>query len=110
VARPHYHAGTVHRRQIPYWQERGWSRDGDNFTGSYQTPYGGFRGYVQQRAGQSFEFYIFAPPGELRLHSHWSCFQGRGQDWYQVHMSRRPADMSSGIMTIERLITEAIEN
>jgi hypothetical protein len=31
---------------------------------------------------------------------------GRG---YLVHMGRQPGDLSSGIMTIERLITEAYE-
>ena len=50
------------------------------------------------------------PSNEIRRHSHWVCFQHRGNDWYVVHMAKRmPKDVSSGIMTIERLITEAYE-
>ena len=32
-----------------------------------------------------------------------------GEGWYLVHMGQRPRDISSGILTIERLITEAYE-
>jgi hypothetical protein len=49
------------------------------------------------------------PSDEIRRHSHWVCFQHRGNDWYVVHMARMPKDVSSGILTIERLITEAYE-
>jgi len=31
----------------------------------------------------------------------------RGDGWYLVHMGRQPKDLSSGIITIERLISEA---
>ena len=46
---------------------------------------------------------------EIRSHSHWTCFQHRGNDWYLVHMAKQPQDVSSGILTIERLITESYE-
>ena len=35
--------------------------------------------------------------------------QHRGNDWYLVHMGSQPKDVSSGIITIERLISEAYE-
>ena len=38
----------VERRQIPYWQERGWTRQGNQYAGSYQTPYGAFQGWIEQ--------------------------------------------------------------
>jgi hypothetical protein len=47
---------------------------------------------------------------ELQRSSHWSCFTPRGRNAYQVHMSTRPKDVSSGILTIERLITEAFQS
>ena len=28
---------SVQRRQIPYWEERGWTRKGNTYTGNYQT-------------------------------------------------------------------------
>lgn len=100
-------AEAVERRQIPYWQEKGWVRNGQEYSGAYQTPYGAFSGWIEHRGGNNINFFIYAPPDELRSSGHWACFQDRGQGWYLVHMGRRPADISSGILTIERLITEA---
>jgi hypothetical protein len=99
----------VQRQQIPYWQESGWTRRGNQYRGAYQTPYGAFRGTIQDRGAGKFEFFMYDPPAALRSHSHWSCFQDQGSGWYAVHMGRRPADVSSGIMTIERLVIEALE-
>ena len=98
---------VVQRRQIPYWQEKGWIRTGTEYNGAYQTPYGAFTGWIEHRNGNNFNFFIYDPPDAIRNHSHWACFQERGQGWFLVHMRRRPADISSGILTIERLITEA---
>ncbi len=99
----------VQRRQIPYWQERGWIRDNNVYTGNYQTPYGAFVGHIEQERSGHISFYLYGPSPEIRGHSHWTCFQHRGNDWYLVHMAREPHDVSSGIMTIERLIREAYE-
>jgi hypothetical protein len=109
VVRGHGPTENVQRRQIPYWQERGWKRDGRVYSGSYQTPYGAFQGWIEQSLSGHIDFYLCAPSDEIRRHSHWSCFQPRNDDWYAVHMGRQPKDVSSGIITIERLITEAYE-
>jgi len=98
---------TVRRRQIPYWQERGWTRTGNRYTGSYQTPYGAFQGWIEQERSGHINFFLLNPSREVRECSHWTCFQHRGNDWYLIHMAREPRDVSSGIMTIERLLTEA---
>jgi hypothetical protein len=100
---------VVQRQQIPYWQERGWTRNGRIYTGSYQTPHGAFCGHIEQIGTASFEFFLYQPSAEIRRHSHWVCFQDRKNDWYLVHMGREPKDVSSGILTIERLITESYE-
>ena len=100
---------VVQRRQIPYWQERGWSRDNNVYTGNYQTPYGAFVGQIEQERSGHISFYLYGPSPEIQRHSHWTCFQHRGNDWYSVHMAREPRDVGSGIMTIERLIREAYE-
>ena len=109
VVRGRGNAEVVERRQIPYWQERGWKRQGNEYTGVYQTPYGAFSGWIEHRGGNNINLFIYGPPDALRSSGHWACFQDRGQGWYLVHMSRRPADLSSGILTIERLITEAFQ-
>ena len=99
----------VQRRQIPYWQERGWTRKGNTYTGSYQTAYGAFWGQIEEHRGGQIDFQLYQPSIEIQRHSHWTCFQHQGCDWYTVHMAKRPKDVSSGILTIERLITEAYE-
>lgn len=109
-ARGHAPSLRIHRQQNPYWQTQGWSFDGQSYSGAYQTPYGAFTGYVVQRSRNEYDFYIFQPPEALRRHSHWSCFQQRDNGWYSVHMSRRPVDASSGIMSIERLLIDALED
>jgi hypothetical protein len=100
----------VRRRELPYWQERGWRRAADTYTGAYQTPYGSFLGSIEDRGFNHLRFYITDPPPELKRSSHWACFQPRGRKGYLVHMARRPRDVSSGIMTIERLITDAFQS
>ncbi len=101
---------AVERRQIPYWQERRWRRNGNVYEGSYQTPYAAFQGWIEQEQSGHINFYLYNPSQQIRGHSHWTCFQHRGNDWYLIHMARQPKDVGSGILTIERLITEAYEN
>lgn len=110
MVRGHGPAIPVERRQIAYWQEHGWKRQGNTYTGSYQTRHGSFWGQITEHQGGHIDFFLYRPPEEIRHHSHWSCFQDRGNGWYAVHMGRQPKDISSGILTIERLITEAFQS
>ena len=102
----------VRRREIPLWQERGWIQNGTTYTGNYQTQYGVFQGRIEAREGwfsSRFRFYIDNPPQQVFRSAHKLCFQPVGNGRFQVHMSTMPKDASSGILTIERLLTEAIE-
>jgi len=110
AVRPHVSVGFVTRRVIPYWQELGWVRQGNQYAGNYQTRFGTFSGLVEDRGWGDLRFYIFDPPTAVRHSSHWQCFQPRREKGYHVHMGVRPADVSSGIMVVERLITQAFEN
>ena len=107
--RPQTSVEHIRRREEPYWQERGWMRQGNTYSGTYQTPYGSFLGLVEDRGWGDLRFYLEEPPRALRDSSHWACFQPRGAKGYHVHMARRPADVSSGILAIERLIAESYE-
>ncbi len=109
VVRPRSAAVNVQRRQISYAEERGWIRNGNSYTGAYRTRHGSFFGQIDQHSSNDFEFFLYQPSTEIRNCDHWACFQDRGSGWYLVHMAQRPRDMSSGILTIERLITEAYE-
>lgn len=102
-------ATVVQRRSVPYWQERNWTHQGHNYTGSYRTRYGSFYGQITEHRGGHIDFWLYMPSDEIRRTSHWACFQHRGNDWYVIHMARMPQDVSSGIIAIERLITEAYE-
>lgn len=107
--RPRYSAGIVQRREIPYWQERKWRRSGNTYSGTYQTRYGSFLGLIEDRGSGDLRFYLSDPPDHVRRSSHWACFQPRREKGFQVHMSTRPNDVSSGILTIERLVADAFE-
>jgi hypothetical protein len=109
VERGHAPSIAVRRREIPYWRERGWTCDGNDYTGSYQTPYAAFQGWIEETWFGNINFFLYNPSAQIRRHSHWICFAPRGSDWYLVHMARQPKDVSSGIITIERLITEAYQ-
>jgi len=100
----------VRRQEIPYWRERGWIQQGNIYHGTYQTNQGSFRGTIEDRGWSDLRFYIFDPPDAVRHSPHWACFAPRGEKGYQVHMGTRPADASSGILTIERLLTESFAN
>jgi hypothetical protein len=110
LVRGHGPAVRVERRQIPYWQERGWIRNSGLYTGRYQTRFAAFIGEIQEHRANHIDFFLYGPSDEIRKCDHWACFQDRGNDWHLVHMSRRPGDVSSGILAIERLITEAYES
>jgi len=100
---------AIKRSEIPYWQERGWRQEGRTYRGTYKTAYGSFIGAIEQVRPGNFRLYIFEPPPELRNHGHWTCFQGLGNGSFRIHMSRMPDDVSSAILGIERLLTEAFE-
>ncbi|MBI3411852.1 MAG: hypothetical protein HY040_26265 [Planctomycetes bacterium] len=100
----------VQRREIPYWQERGWNQSGNTYNGTYQTRYAAFWGEIIEHSATDIDFFLYQPSDEIRRCGHWACFQHRGSDWYLVHMGRRPKDVSSGMLAIERLITEAYES
>ena len=74
----------VERRQLPYWQERGWIHEGNVYRGNYQTPYSAFSGHIIEHRGGHVDFYLYNPSEEIRSHSHWTCFQHQGNDWYLV--------------------------
>ena len=99
----------IQRQQIPYWQERGWVRQGARYRGTYQTTHGSFRGLIEDRGYGSYRFYLLDIPPALRQSSHWACFQPRGAKGFKVHMARRPHDISSGIVTIERLLADVLD-
>ena len=97
----------IHRRRMPYWKERGWERHNGCHRGFYRTRYGSWAGYIYPSYDGRHEFYVYNPPRELAFHPHWTCFTHQGENWFKIHFSKKPEDMSSGIMQIERMINES---
>jgi hypothetical protein len=100
---------AVKRSSASYLQEQGWKLTGSGasarWDGFYRSRFGSYKGRIVPTTPP--QFIIYKPPAQLRRHPHWSCFSSRGNDWYGVHFSRVPKDLSSGIMRIERIIHEA---
>jgi hypothetical protein len=98
---------VVQRNPLPYWKERGWQKKGDTYRGSYRTPFGQWPGRVTLSPAGRVEVFIRNPPPVLEDHPHWICFNKRTGGWYFVHPSERVADVSAGILGLEKTIMEA---
>ena len=103
------YGGTVQRSQLPYWKERGWKRLFGKFRGYFRTKYGSWRGEATLSPGGRVEMFIFNPPALLEGHPHGICFMDRGGGKYFVHTSDNNHDLSSGIIRVEQILTEAFK-
>ena len=87
VVRGHAPSIPVQRRQIPYWQERGWTRQGNTYTGNYQTRYAAFQGWIEQERSGHIDFYLYNPsdanpqPQPLDLLSSTAATTGTWSTW-----------------------------
>jgi hypothetical protein len=100
---------VVNRIPHPYWEERGWRREGRAYTGTYQTLFGSWHGYVTVSPSGRVEVFIHNPPSVLERHPHWPCFNQRSDGWFFVHPVTRVADVSAGILAVEKTIAESYE-
>ena len=106
------HAGSrtlVKRIPRPYWEERGWIKDGHFYDGDFQTRYGSWPGSADVSPSGRVVLYIHHPPIQLWRHKHWPCFFRRKGGWYFVHSSTPMRDLSAGIIAVETIINEAYE-
>lgn len=94
-------------REHPYWQENGWRKFNGEYKGEFVTEYGSWRGIINESYFGRFNFYILDPPEALLKGEHWACFTHKGRGRYFIHFSRKPKDISSGIITVESLISES---
>jgi hypothetical protein len=104
------HPTPIRRLPLPYWQEAGWSKKANVYQGNYQTRYGAYQGWIEERSPHQISFFILEPPREVLRSSHGACFQPRNDRWFNVHMSTPPKDVSSGIVAVERLVSECFRN
>lgn len=94
-------AGT----EKPYWKEKHWQKWGSAYRGFFFTNQGAWKGHIEENFPGNYSFYIFHPPDALKKSNHWACFTNKGMGKYSIHFSKKPKDISSGIMEVERLIS-----
>ena len=101
------------RIEPPYWRLQGWQRVvfgySPGYRGYYRTPYGSYSGEIRGEDGEGLYYFILNPPKQLRDHRHWVCFTYQGRGRYHVHFTKKPKDIDSGIVEMERLIRESFE-
>lgn len=104
--------GTVKVRPQPtsLWESRMWRVRGNSLVGYYRTPWGAFRGKINNYRGNNPSFYIHDPPEGLHDHPHAPCFQPRGNGRFFVHFSPKPRDPDSGIRKIEQILHEVLNS
>jgi len=97
-------------KDIPYWQESNWIKKGGSFRGTFKTDYGSWRGLIERNYEGDYSFFIFEPPQILKDSDHGQCFTHKGNGMFLIHFSEKPDDVSSGIITVERVLAEAFRN
>lgn len=100
-------AVVVKRDPRSYWEEHGWRHENGTYTGNFQTKFGNWRGQVSVSPGGRVEVFIHNPPEALKRHSHWQCFRPHNDGWFFVHPNSPVADVSAGIISVEKTISEA---
>ena len=97
-------------KACPYWKENGWNRRGRNYAGYYQTQYGKFEGSIEESFLGNYSYYIFYPPGKVTEGTHGACFRYKGNGMYFIHFSEKPDNVSEGIISVEMVISESMNN
>lgn len=95
---------------IPYWQSNGWVKTKKGYTGYYKTDFGKWWGLVQENYRGNYSFYILDPPDEVTNSEHGPCFFYLGDRAHFIHFSKKPKDVSSGILAIEKVICESFSS
>lgn len=97
----------VRRDSRPYWEERRWQRNGQEYSGNFQTRFGSWQGFINVSPGGRVEVFIHNPPTVLQRHPHWQCFQQRDNGWFFIHPTKSVPDVCAGILGVEKTIIEA---
>ena len=88
----------------------GWQRKGkEQYIGLYRANSRMFWGAVNTAYKNTYRFYIWNPPNELRNHPKFSSFRYIGQGWYLVHFIRSPKSLKRGIQMIEDILVQAFK-
>lgn len=96
-----------------YWQDSGWERKDNNLTGHYKAGGNLHRGVIELMDSSYLpvKFYVYDPPRAILNGPHGACYHWQGllePRKYWIHFSEEPADIDSGIIQIERNLSETL--
>ncbi len=97
----------VPRNTKQLYEERGWNLRGIELSGYYRTRFGAFKGRIDRALSRPV-FFIVDPPSELIRGPHSACFTEVGRKEFRIHWSSKPIDCNTGILYMERCISEAL--
>ena len=92
-------------------EQRGWTKRGSSWRGSYVTPVGTWSGRIEKR-GDIFLPFIYKPPRAVMNHRKFICFHKRSRGWFWIHLQNQPdygEDPSGIILCVERILTQALK-
>ena len=92
-----------------YWQKSGWLKRGNHYEGFYKTGFGKWRGSIRENYKGNYSFYISDPPDEVLDGEHGACFFFLNGTLYFIHFEHEPNDISSGIMAVEKVISNSFK-
>ncbi|MDD5677004.1 MAG: hypothetical protein PHW60_03305 [Kiritimatiellae bacterium] len=100
-------------RTSSYWEDSGWEHRGTNLIGYYKAGDNSYRGAVEltDSSYRPMKFYIYDPPSVILDGPHGACYHWQGLSGlnkYWIHFSEGPANIDSGIIQIERSLSEAL--
>jgi hypothetical protein len=101
---------VVRRDQRPLWQQKNWKRSENEYHGYYRNRFGAWKGKITVSLARRVEILIQNPPRAMSKHHKWACFHALDNDWYSIHHHGvKNGDVSSAIVQIESILTEAIK-
>lgn len=107
VSNRHTDTKEVRREASTYWEDKGWVKSGETFSGHYGTNGKRWSGAIAWNRHGFKCCLILDPPRELWKHPHARCFYYVGNRWYAVHFSTRPRTPDAAIIAVERILDEA---
>lgn len=98
-------------KAVNYWEEQGWklTRANDQLNGYFRTMHESFIGRVDLDETGDHRYFVKDPPPGLARHPHGPCFMHHGNGWYWVHFNVKPRNVDAGLVAIEIILREAIE-
>ena len=97
----------VPRDPTTYWQDKGWTKSGDIYTGFFGSNGQRWPGVIKWHKRGLRDCHITSPPSGLWEHPHAPCFSHIGKGKYSVHFNRQPQTVDAVIITVERILNEA---